>query len=109
MGELRKVIAAQFGQAPGLDLTIVLGQRQVFAMLQLRQQVTCAVIHRGGSQRGVAADFFEQGMGVVCRVECLSDKIGLRCQLSQCLQGLWCGALMGDPVRSTDKRQVGHQ
>jgi len=103
------LMAAQFGEAPGLKLTIVLRKWQVFAVLQLSQQVARAVINGGSTQGGVAADLVEQGFGALRRVQCVGDQVGVCGQLAQGLQGLRSRALVGDPVRDADKRQVGHQ
>ena len=79
------LMAAQLGQAPGFNLAIVLRERQVLTVLQLHQQVAGTVINRGGAQRGIAADFIEQGFGFVWRVQRLNDQVGVGGQLAQCL------------------------
>ncbi|MND90755.1 hypothetical protein D3C80_828480 [compost metagenome] len=108
-GQAHQLRAAKFGQAPIVDVAVALGQRQGFTMLQLRQHLAVAAVQGGGAQWGVAVEFLEQGFGGFRRIAGLLRQLRIGHQSADSLQGLRGHALLGDPVGSADKGQVGHQ
>ncbi len=108
-GQGDDLITAKLSGLPGFDLPVVARQSQFFAVLQLRQTFTLAVIKSGRAQRRITVEFVEQTFGALRRFKCVGNQARVGNQPANGLQGLRRHAFLGDVIRGTDKGQVGDQ
>lgn len=105
-GKACDLMAAQSAGGSRPELTIVFRSGRCSPCCNCTSRLP-ALSYTAAARRGVAADLVEQRLRSAVSPVWV---IRLACsQLAQGLQGLRSGALVGNPVRHADKRQVGHQ